>query len=145
MRKPHQSGVRTRDELLRIIREAKGIHKSELRRQAGRGWGNVGHHLVVLEREGRVDLETHGRLVWIFDREIPRAERDLMVATRPSAARKILEILGMRQKATIRALSDELSVSKKVIRVHLSTLQRAQAVEKLAGRPPEFAPVRRQR
>lgn len=138
-------GDRSRDQILAVVRQRRGLHKSELSRIVGKGWGNVGHHLRILEEQGEIDTEVHGRLLWIFSKEADRQERDYLVATRTTAARRILEALGLRERATIRALSDELAVSKKVIRQHLSTLQRAQAVEKVEGHPPTFAPVHKKR
>lgn len=139
-------GDRSRASILAIIREHRGLHKSELMRQCGMGWGNVGHHVQVLEDTGLVDTETRGRLLWIFARDVPAQERDYIAATRPRPAQKILEALGLRpHPATIRALSDEVGVSKKVIRIHLSILQRAQAVKKVDGYPPAFEPAARRR
>lgn len=132
-------GDKSRQAILDIIRERRGIHKSELMRQCGKGWGNVGHHIQKLENLGHIEMEIHGRLLWIFDRQVERKDRDCIIATHQSPARRILEALGLRpHPATIRALSDELAVSKKVIRLHLTTLQRAQAVNKVEGYPPAF-------
>ena len=139
-------GEVSRHAILNVIRERRGVHKSELMRRCGKGWGNVGHHLQVLEDLGEVHTETRGRLLWIFDKAVEKQERDYIVATHQTPARRILEALGLRpHPATIRALSDELAVSKKVIRLHLSTLQRAQAVKKVDGYPPAFEPAIRRR
>lgn len=133
------AGDRTREELLAVIREHGGLHKSELCRKAGYGWGNVGHHVVVLVEQGLVETQKRGRLLWIFDRSVSAGDRDMIVALRPSPARRIMEALGLQPRATIRTLSDELAVSKKVIRHHLSILKRVDAVEQLEGNPPVFA------
>ena len=134
-------GGASRARLLAIIQQRRGLHKSELMRLAGRGWGNIGHHLDVLIRERQVETEVRGRLLWIFHPSVGRTERELIVATFYGPARRILEFLGLRQRATVRTLSEELAVSKKVIRFHLSTLQRADAVQRLEGHPPAFAPA----
>lgn len=131
-------GRTSRNQLLAIIRERRGLHKSELMRLADKGWGNVGHHLTKLEEQGLIQTEVRGRLRWVFDRHVPAKERDLIVAMRPGPARRILEYLGLRERASVRTMSDELAVSKKVIRLHLNSLHRAEAVEKLPGHPPEF-------
>lgn len=133
-------GEATRNRLLAIVRERGGLHKSELMRLAGKGWGNIGHHLDVLVQEGLVETQTRGRLLWVFDPAVTQHQRELIIAMRPGAARRILEHLGLRERATVSNLSEELAVSKKVIRMHLSTLQRAQAVTRLEGHPPAFAP-----
>jgi predicted transcriptional regulator len=138
-------GERSRADLLHVIREQRGIHKSELMRRCGKGWGNVGHHLKVLESLGLIDTETRGRLLWIFDKQVDQLERDCIVATHRTPARRILEAISLRTApTTIRTLSAELDLSKKVIRLHLSTLQRAQAIKKVEGHPPAFEPVVRQ-
>lgn len=132
-------GDKSRDRLLTIIREHRGVHKSELCRLAGLGWGNVGHHVAVLKEQGHVQTETHGRLLWIFDAQVSARDRDMLVVLRPSPARRIMQALGLQPKATIRSLSDELAVSKKVIRHHLSVLKRVDAVEQLEENPPAYA------
>lgn len=137
-------GRTSRNQLLAIIRERRGLHKSELMRLASKGWGNVGHHLLKLEEQGLIQTESRGRLRWVFDREVPAHERDIIVATRPGPARRILEALGLKERASVRALSEELSYSKKVVRLHLNSLHRADAIEKLPGHPPEFVAVAKQ-
>lgn len=132
-------GAASRGKLLAIVRERRGLYKSELMRVADKGWGNVGHHLQVLIDQGHVETEWHGKFLWIFDRNVPRRERDVLVATRHTWARRILEQLGLRDRVTVRTLSEELAVSKKVIRVHLSSLQQAEVVKQLEGHPPAFA------
>lgn len=129
----------TRAAILGVVRARRGLHKSELARLVGIGWGNCGHHLRVLEREGLVDLEGRGRLTWVFDSALPRRERDLLVATRPSAARRLLVALGVRDRVTVGSLAEELALSKKVIRKHLGALARIGAVERSGGNPPSFA------
>lgn len=145
MTEEQPAGERTRERLLGIIREHRGVHKSELCRLTGHGWGNVGHHVQVLERQGLIETETHGRLLWIFDRNVNQRDRAMTVALQPSPARRILQALGLQPKATIRSLSEELAVSRKVIRHHLSVLKRVEAVEEAEGRPPVFSPAARKR
>lgn len=139
MKDDQPAGDRTREKLLAIVREHRGVHKSDLCRLAGHGWGNVGHHVDVLERQALVQTEARGRLLWIFDTKVSERDRAMIVALRPSPARRILQALGLQPKATIRSLSDELSVSKKVIRHHLSVLKRMDVVEQLEGHPPAYA------
>lgn len=139
MTPPTPEGDLTRERLLALVRERRGVHKSGLARLAGRGWGTMSHHIPFLIEDGHIETEVHGRLLWIFARDVPQRERELIIALRGSAAQRLLEALGMKQRATIRMLSDELAVSKKVIRTHLSHLQRAGAVEKTEGNPPTFA------
>lgn len=133
-------GPATRDAILDAVRARGGLHKSELRRIVGIGWGNLGHHLQVLERQGLVQLEGRGRLVWVFDAAVPHGERDRLVATRPGVAQRLLAALGMRDRVTVGSLSQELDLSKKVIRRHLGELERAGVVQRRKGHPPSFAP-----
>lgn len=132
----------TRTALLDAIRSRGGIHKSELARSVGIGWGNVGHHLRVLEEAGLVELEGRGKFLWVFDASLSREARDLLVATRPSTARRLLEFIGMSERATVGTLSHELALSKKVIRHHLGVLTKAGALERRPSHPPAFAPVK---
>jgi predicted transcriptional regulator len=126
-------GSETRARILAIVRDRRGLHKSHLMRLAGHGWGNIGHHIDVLVREGLVETQSIGRLLWIFDPETTGTDRALLVATRPTLAQRILHLIRTSGKCTILSIAEELDVSKKVVRAHLLRLQRAQAVIQVAG------------
>lgn len=136
-------GEETRQTILDLVKVHGGLHKSHLGRLAKVGWGNIGHHLQVLRGAGLVDLETHGRFLWVFRPDLNRAERDILRASRPKAAQRILEALGLRQHSTVDSLSEELRISKNVIRNHLRRLKGARLVEKTDDRPAKFAPTLR--
>ena len=120
-----------------------GAHKKELCRVTGKGWGTIGHHVYMMAKANAVVTEPHGRHLWVFLPELTRGQRDWLVATRTPQRQKLLEILRLRPPTTINALSDEMAVSRKVIRTHLQHLQRYGAVEATDGYPPKYAHVER--
>ena len=133
----------TRAAILVVLKSKRGVHKSELSRLTGRGWGTIGHHVYVLVRAGRIETEVHGRLLWVFLTEVPRSERDWLIATRAPQRRHLLDLIGLRKRSTIEALSSDLAVSKKVIRTHLGHLRRAGAVARIPGMPHEYEIARK--
>jgi predicted transcriptional regulator len=133
----------SRSAILAILRQRKGVHKSELCRLTGKGWGTISHHVYVLIEAGQIITEVHGRQLWVFLPDIPETERDWIVATHvPDRLRILDRILGHRG-ATIEALSGEMAVSKKVIRTHLSHLRRIGAVSRSKDHPPKYEPADR--
>lgn len=140
-----RDGDVTRSKILEALRSCRGIHKSGLCRQIRIGWGNVGHHVNVLETQGQITTETRGRLLWLFLPGLSKAERDWIVATTPHQRNRILAVLGFRERASIRTLSEELAVSKKVIRTHLGHLESVGAIKQGEGYPPKFELVHKKR
>lgn len=138
-----QDSSASRSAILAIVRQRKGVHKSEICRLTGKGWGTISHHVYVLIKAGQIITEVHGRLLWVFLPDIPKTERDWIVATHiPDRLRLLDRILGHRG-ATIEALSTEMAVSKKVIRTHLSHLRRIGAVSRSKDYPPKYEPAER--
>ena len=128
----------TRGAILQAFREHKGLHKSELCRCTGRGWGTIGHHVYVLVQRDQVLTEVHGRQLWVFLPNIPKLERDWIVATHVPERRKLLNRLLGRKGVTIESLSSEMELSKKTIRTHLSHLKRIGAVKRTQESPAMY-------
>jgi DNA-binding transcriptional ArsR family regulator len=124
-----------------LVAEHGGLHKSEICRRTGRGWGTVGHHLTVLERHGRVHLEPHGTMLWVFRPEIQDEDRQLLVTLSERGRAELLDELSKREVCTIRELSDALEESQKVIRTHVSHLMAVGAVQRTSGNPHLYSAI----
>jgi predicted transcriptional regulator len=136
------AGDQSRQAILEAIAgRGGGAHKRELCRLTGRGWGTVGHHVYVLARSGLVVTEVHGRQLWVFLPGVPRAHREWLVAMQAPQRLRLLELLRVRPKATINALSEEMDLSRKAIRTHLSHQQRVGAVRSTDDSPPAYVPA----
>jgi predicted transcriptional regulator len=131
-------GRQTRRAILSCIAQAGGLHKSCLTRLCGIGWGNLGHHLNLLRRAGLVELETHGRLTWVFDPATPAAQRRRIVATRSRKAALILEAIQARP-ARIPELCQSMGFSRKMVAVHLAVLLRYGLVKQDPGGRPAYS------
>jgi predicted transcriptional regulator len=131
-----------RDLLLELVQRSPGIHKSELHRASGLGWGTVTHHLDVLLRHGRLKGVKRGKLLHLFppDRR-PEAELYL-AALRDPMHQSILSRLGepaaAGDGAGIQELSRALNLSRKVVRRHLTALGDLGLVERTAEYRPRF-------
>lgn len=133
---------RTRQEILDCIKEEGAVHKSELCRLVGRGWGTVSHHLLVLQREGLVDLESHGRNTWAFPAGLSPGERLRRMALNVPGRQDLLQFLRYRG-ATVGELSERLEESKKVVRTHLGHLVSAGLVVQEPQNPSRYRLRRR--
>jgi len=143
---PTDNGAETRRAILdALARRNGGAHKRELCRMTGRGWGTISHHVYTLAKANLVATEVHGRQLWVFLPEVRRGQRDWLVVTGTPQRRRLLEVLRRRPPATINALSDEMEVSRKVIRTHLQNLQRYGAVEATDEYPPKYLHVDRKK
>lgn len=131
-------GHGTRDRLLRLVEQDPGIHKSELHRRSGVGWGTLTHHLTVLLRHGRLRGVQHGKFFLLFasDRR-PEAELYL-AALRDPLRQTILSRLGAGGEMGIQQLSTELNLSRKVVRRHLTLLGGMGLVERTSDYRPRF-------
>lgn len=128
----------TRGDILELVQSQGGLHKSELCRATGLGWGTICHHVQALEREQRIDIERHGRQTWAFSSKIDPEIRPLFVALTNGERRDLLSDLAHRSEVTITGLCDELTMSRKVVRTHLTHLVDAGAVERHGSRPHRY-------
>ncbi|MFA5943286.1 MAG: hypothetical protein WC876_02340 [Candidatus Thermoplasmatota archaeon] len=141
------AGGASRKAIFEALRQRDGgAHKRELCRITGLGWGTVGHHVYMLVRASALVTEVHGRQLWVFLPELGRGDRDWLVATRTPSRKRLLDYIHSSQPKTINALSDEMAMSRKVIRTHLQHLQRYGAVKPDEDYPPKYTTVeKRQR
>jgi predicted transcriptional regulator len=141
-----QPGDGSRRAILAALRERQGgSHKKELCRLTGRGWGTVGHHVYNLAKAGVVATEVHGRQLWVFLPELSQVERHWLVATRTPQRKRVLDYILTGQPKTINLLSDEMAMSRKVIRTHLQHLQRYGVVKSTDDYPPKYLHVHKER
>jgi predicted transcriptional regulator len=131
----------TREAIASLVVEHGGLHKSEICRQTGRGWGTIGYHLSVLAKEDRIRLEPHGQMLWAFKPGITEEDRRLIVTLSEQGRNQLLDELSKRDVATIRELSNSLSESQKVVRTHVSHLMAVGAVERTGERPHKYSAV----
>jgi predicted transcriptional regulator len=124
-----------------LVAEHGGLHKSEIYRRTGRGWGAIGHHLTILERRGHIHLEPHGSMLWAFKPGIEEEDRRFIVALAGHGRRDLLEELSRREACSIRNLSNNLDESQKVIRTHVSHLMAVGAVQRTGGKPHLYSAI----
>lgn len=124
---------RTRQLVLELLERHRGLHKSELCRLSGRGWGTVGHHVHALMRERLAEVEAHGRLTWVFLPRVARHERAWLVAAQVGSRRTILEALLGAPADTVSGLSRRTDLPAKAVRKHLHSLQHLGVVHRTGG------------
>lgn len=79
----------TRSRMLDVVRATPGIHLRELQRQVGGAWGPFMFHIGVLQKEGLVVVERHGRYLGVLIAGTEPPER----AIHHPLARRIYESL----------------------------------------------------
>jgi predicted transcriptional regulator len=131
-------GGTTRNEIIRIVNRHGVIHKSELCREIGSGWGNIGHHLHFLERREIVETFRDESKLWVQVPKLTEFEQNLLRATAPADRWDIIMSLALGETDTIKELSRSLDKSQKVIRTHLGHLVKSGAIEKIYTNPQHF-------
>ena len=92
----HYNGDGSRERILAAVQASPGIHTSDLTRATGVTWGNMAHHLRVLESEGQVAKSVHGSRTCYFTPDVPEEDRALLVARRNEVSSLILDALGQQ-------------------------------------------------
>lgn len=126
-------GSRTRQAVLDCIVRSPGIHKSELQRQLGLGWGTVSYHLDVLRRDGRVKMMERGRQVALFATDVPDEHMRWLAALRSDVPNGILHHLAQRPQARIEEMVVDLGLPRRIVRRHLRDLAQQGLVSEPQG------------
>ena len=92
----HYNGDGSRERILAAVQASPGIHTSDLTRATGVTWGNMAHHLRVLESEGQVAKSVHGSRTCYFAPDVAEEDRPLLVARRNQVSSLILDALGQQ-------------------------------------------------
>lgn len=125
-----------RDRLLHLVHDEPGLNKSEACSRLGVAWGTVSHHVARLERDGLLVREARGRDVLLFASGTGVGLRRSAPALRDELAARLLLVLGQRRQASLVEVAAALSVSRKVARRVVRSLQAAGLVHNQApGRP----------
>lgn len=86
-------GEASRDLILAAVREAPGIHASDLARVTKLSWGNLTHHLRILEEERLLAKCTQGARACYFDSHISSMDWPRLIARRDAINAIILDAL----------------------------------------------------
>lgn len=133
-----RDGAATRDRIIDVVREDPGVHKSELCRRLGLGWGTVSYHVRVLEKERRLRSWSRGREVHVFPARVPDGQMRWLAALREGMGTSIVETLVRMPDARVKELSGSLGVSRKVIQRHLTVLDEAGVVRHDGSHQPRY-------
>jgi predicted transcriptional regulator len=128
----------TQERILRVTRDEGLIHKSELCRQTGKGWGTVGYHVNELQKGGLLETENVNGLTWLFNPGFEAHDRDIARALYEKSSKRLVLTLGTYPGATPLELSAKLEISVKTIRRHLATLENVGIISKQGLRPQRF-------
>lgn len=140
---PPRNGEETRRRILLAIDQAQAIHKSELQRRVERAWGTVGYHLRKLKAAGLVKLEDHGGQMWAFPSHLSRKERRHARLLAEESAHAVIDAVDRRPGATVQEVFEDVELSMKTVRRHLSRLSEAGVLERKGRRPQRFVLLRR--
>lgn len=119
---PPGNGESVRERIREVVEAEPGIHKSSLQRDLGIGWGNLTHHIQILEQQGHLTTLQKGRRVHLFGREVAEDARDLLASLR-GGAMAVAELLSSRDAADVDELAAELGIGRKAVRRHLTGLR----------------------
>lgn len=128
-------GDETRQRILQTVEEYGAIHKSNLQRELGVGWGTLGHHIPILKKERLLDLQTDGGKLWLIRNGLGTVEVELCKAFSTNQSTTIAKAVHQLGEASIQRLSDQLDFSQKVIRTNLLKLEHVAAIESEQTKP----------
>lgn len=106
---------------MELVRENRGIHKSQICRVTGLSWGTVTHHLRVLQSANLVRCFHVGRRAHFATVEEVRTNRLGRALFLPHA-QTILRLMEEGEVLGPAALAQRLDLSAKVIRRHCQML-----------------------
>jgi predicted transcriptional regulator len=124
-------GDATRQVILNLLQQHPGLHKSELARALGLGWGTISYHLQVLCQTGAVQQMRRGRRLRLFPGGMDEKQMRLLCAMRQDVQNDILKALTFSPGAAAESLADELGLSRRLIRRHLASLEEDGIVDAL--------------
>lgn len=136
-----RTGDFARRMIMKVVEEHPGVHKSELCRQVGLGWGTVSYHLRLLERARRLQTVSGKREVRVFLGNIPQERMKALAALQGEGGQAVAGLLadrpGVRQADICRALG----ASRKLIRRHLEVLQKEGLITSEGNRRARYLPT----
>lgn len=128
---------RYRDELLALVVQRPGITKKQAAEALAVAWNTVQHHAKNLERDGLILVI---RLKWsheLYPSRTPRALRHWAKATNDVTLSRMLVAISTEAKGLTR-ISNELALTKRVLRRRMSWLEEQRIVEKYGRRRPRY-------
>lgn len=123
-----------RQRLLALIREAPGIHKSELKRRTGLAWGTVNHHVEALVRQGAVVKHRAGSLAMFACPGKDRADPALLLP----AHQRMLQFIRNQTFANQALICRKLDLGREATRSQLNLLLAAGLVSTDGAYHPRY-------
>ncbi|MEA3202526.1 MAG: Sugar-specific transcriptional regulator TrmB [Thermoplasmata archaeon] len=117
-----------------------GISINELSARLGVYWNTVHHHVCVLQRKGLLHVEDRGWRHELYATATPPAHRPWLRALHDRDALQVLAALLEEPGLGVYQLSDELGLSRKVIRAQLARLLEDGLVDKVGHSRPRYRP-----
>lgn len=136
-----KSGDAARSLIMKVVAEKPGVHKSELCRQVGLGWGTVSYHLRLLEKTRRLQTVTGTREVRVFPGNVPEARTKALAALQGESGHAVADMLADRPGSRQSDICRALGASRKLIRRHLEALQREGLVTAEGNRRARYLPT----
>jgi predicted transcriptional regulator len=133
-----RNGPATRQEIVNLLSRQPGLNKSQLCRALGLAWGTVAHHVRLLEAEKRIVRQDLGGRKHLFVPGTQPQELALMVLLRQEPANRILDLLQDHPGLGIQDLSRSMSLSRKIVRRFLFSLERMGLVQRAVAYRPTF-------
>lgn len=114
-----------------------GIHELALSKKLQISRGSVRHHVRSLVRAQLVQQQARGNKVACF----PRGAGNTSQLGLDAHSQAILQVLALRKGLGTQAIADSIRATRKIARVRLAALTRAQLVVRIPGKRPVYAAV----
>jgi predicted transcriptional regulator len=132
------NSAHTRDKILRYIRENPGTYRSKISQEFGLSWGSIVYHVRILQAQGLVhETGARGRLIlWANGAGERRAQLAAVLNRRWRT--EVLQVVRGNAPLGIQDLSEQLGLSRKIVRRVLEDLMSQGFLTRQPGRRGKF-------
>jgi predicted ArsR family transcriptional regulator len=135
-----RDGPRMRARIQAEVAATPGVSLNELAARLGVYWNTVHHHVKVLCRKGLLHVEDRGWRHELYPMATPPEHRAWLRALHDKDSSQVLAALLEEPGIGVYQLSDDLGLSRKVIRAHLARLMEDGLVDKVGHTRPRYRP-----
>jgi DNA-binding transcriptional ArsR family regulator len=135
-----RDGPKMRARIQAEVAARPGISMNELSSRLGVYWNTVHHHVKVLQGKKVLHVEDRGWRHELYPVATPPAHRAWLRALHDEDASQVLAALLAEPGIGVYQLSDDLGLSRKVVRTQLSRLMQDGLVDKMGHARPRYKP-----
>lgn len=128
---------RHREELLNLVRSRPGLTKKQAAEALDVAWNTIQHHASRLEKDGLISVLQGKWSHELYPSKTPRGLHQWVKAIHDTTMSRMMVAVAAEAKGLAR-LTQELAITKRVLRRRMSWLEQHRIVEKQGRRRPRY-------